>query len=71
MSPKFQLLHHIKHGKFSLVKECEDWRHEFNNLDDATRYAAQFVSGRIPLLEIDENGSVVAEKSIETSSPRS
>jgi len=66
MEPCLQLHHHLAHQKFVLIKEGDDWRHEFDSLEKAMSAAAKIVDGNIPLLVLDEAGRVVSESSIHT-----
>lgn len=61
-----QLHHHLTHQKFVLIKEGDDWRQEFDSLEKAMATAAKMVDGNIPVLVLDEAGSVVSESSIHT-----
>ena len=66
MSLPLQLHHHVRHAKFVLIKEGDDWRQEFDTLDEAMIFAARLASGTIPLIELGEDGIVILESTIET-----
>lgn len=66
MEPRLQLHHHLIPQKFVLIQEGDDWRQEFNSLDEALRVAATMVNGSIPVLGLDEAGNVVSESSVHT-----
>jgi hypothetical protein len=70
MELRLQLHHHLAHRKFVLVKEGDDWRQEFNTMEEAMQVAATMVSGCVPLLELDEAGNVVLESDIHTAAYR-
>jgi hypothetical protein len=66
MELRLQLHHHLAHQKFVLVKEGDEWRQEFNGLEDAMTVAASMVSGTVPLFVLDEAGNVVSESNVHT-----
>jgi hypothetical protein len=70
MELRLQLHHHLLHQKFVLIQEGDDWRREFNTLDEAMRVAATIVNGSVPVLDLDEVGNVVSESSVSTAAYR-
>ncbi len=66
MELRLQLHHHLAHQKFVLIREGDEWRQEFNGLEDAMTVAASMVSGTIPLLVLDQAGNVVSESNVHT-----
>lgn len=70
MERRFQLHHHLADRKFVLIQEGDDWRREFDSLEEAMKAAATMAEGSIPLLELGEEGQVVSERSIPTANYR-
>jgi hypothetical protein len=70
MEIRLQLHHHVVHQKFVLIKEGDEWREEFNTLEDAMKEAATMVSGGVPLFVLDEAGNVVSESHVQTAAFR-
>ena len=66
MNLGLQLHHHVRHSKFVLVIEGEDVREEFDSLEAAMNSAAMIVNGTIPLIQLDGEGTVILESTIET-----
>lgn len=70
MERRFQLHHHLADQKFVLIREGDDWRQEFDSLEDAMKAAASLANGSVPLLELGTEGEVVSERSISTANYR-
>ncbi|HSI13276.1 MAG TPA: hypothetical protein VK961_14590 [Chthoniobacter sp.] len=70
MEPRLQLHHHLADRKFVLIKEGDDWRQEFNTLEEAMAAAARLIDGSVPVLVLGEHGDVVSESSAHTATFR-
>lgn len=71
MSRILQLHYHVRHSKFVLIEEGQEWRQEFNSLGEAMVCVSRLMSGSIPLIQLEEDGSIVTETLIEVAPPRS
>ena len=70
MELRLQLHHHLADRKFVLIKEGDDWRQEFNTLEDAMAAAATMIDGSVPVLVLGEHGDVVSESNAHTATFR-
>jgi len=70
MELRLQLHHHLAAQKFVLIKEGDDWRQEFNTLEEAMAAAATMIDGSIPVFVLGEEGNVVSESTAHTATFR-
>ena len=52
MNSRLQLHCHTAASRFALIKEGEDWRKEFDSLEDAMNFAATILSDSIPVMVV-------------------